>query len=99
MRARRGYVAPDLRFHKALAAAAHRPILERIMTCLSDSVVALMDAVKPDVHDWDSSYRIHERILGAIRARRPGLARKLMTRHHDMMLDELEEAGLLEQGR
>ncbi len=95
MKARRGYIEPDFRFHTALAAAAHNPLLERIMTCLSENVVALMDAVVPDVHDWHSSYVIHEKIFDAIRRRNAAQARRLMTLHHTMMTDELKGAKLL----
>lgn len=95
MKVRVGYIDPDFRFHKALAAAAHNPILERIMICLSENVVALMDSVVPDVHDWDTSFVVHEKILKAIRARDAAKARKLMTYHHTMMTDELKHAGLL----
>lgn len=95
MSARRGYIEPDVRFHAALAAAAHNPLLERIMTCLSENVVALMDAVVPDVHDWRASYAIHEKIYRAIRRRQAAQARRLMTLHHTMMTDELKKARLL----
>lgn len=95
MKARRGYIDPDFRFHKALAAAAHNPLLERIMTCLSENVVELMDSVKPDVHDWHSSYVVHERIFKAIRRRDVRLARRHMTAHHEMMTDELRKSKLL----
>lgn len=95
MKARRGYIEPDFRFHKALAAAAHNPLLERIMICLSENVVALMDSVKPDVHDWHSSYVIHERLFNAIRKRDVRLARRHMTAHHDMMTDELRHSKLI----
>jgi GntR family transcriptional repressor for pyruvate dehydrogenase complex len=95
MAERRGYIDPDYRFHKALAAAAHNPLLERIMTCLSENVVALMDSVVPDVHDWRVSYVIHEKIFQAIRRRDAAQARRLMTRHHTMMTDELKKAKLL----
>lgn len=96
MKARRGYIAPDFRFHKALAAAAHNPLLERVMTCLSEHVIALMDTVKPDVHDWDVSFTIHEKIFRAIQKRDVPGARRLMTLHHDMMTDELKKAKLVE---
>jgi GntR family transcriptional regulator, transcriptional repressor for pyruvate dehydrogenase complex len=95
MAERRGYIDPDYRFHAALAASAHNPLLERIMTCLSENVVALMDSVVPDVHDWRASYVIHEKILGAIRRRNVPLARRLMTLHHTMMTDELKHARLI----
>ncbi|HEX7896511.1 MAG TPA: FadR/GntR family transcriptional regulator [Planctomycetota bacterium] len=95
MKARRGYIDPDFRFHKALAAAAHNPLLERIMIVLSENVVALMDSVKPDVHDWHSSYVIHEKIYGAIRRRSAAQARRHMTAHHEMMTDELKHSKLI----
>ena len=95
MKARRGYLEPDVRFHVALAAAAHNPLLERIMTCLSENVVALMDAVVPDVHDWTTSYAVHEKIFGAVRRKNAAQARRFMTLHHTMMTDELKEAKLL----
>lgn len=95
MKIRRGYIDPDFRFHKALAAAAHNPLLERVMNCLSENVVALMDAVKPDVHDWHASYVIHERVFRAIQRRDVRGARRLMTAHHEMMTDELKHSKLI----
>jgi DNA-binding FadR family transcriptional regulator len=95
MKARRGYIDPDFRFHKALAAAAHNPLLERIMICLSENVVALMDSVVPTVHDWHVSFVVHEKIHRAIRRRDARAARRLMTSHHDMMTDELRGSKLL----
>ncbi len=95
MARRAGFIDPDARFHRALAAAAHHRLLERIMTCLHDQIVLLMDSVKPDVYDHRASYLIHEKIYRAIERRQPGRARRRMTEHHDMMTDELRKARLI----
>lgn len=92
---RTGFLDPDARFHAALAAAAHHRLLERIMTCLHDQIVLLMDTVQPNVHDHRASYEIHERIYRAIERRNASQARRLMASHHDMMTDELRKARLL----
>ncbi len=92
---RAGFLDPDARFHRALAAAAHHRLLERIMTCLHDQIVLLMDVVKPDVHDHRASYEIHEKIYRSIGRRNAPQARRLMTVHHDMMTDELRKARLI----
>lgn len=90
-----GYVEPDFRFHQTLWAAAHHPILQRMMAGLQENVVELMDSVKPTVHDFQPSYDSHERIFDAIRRRNPRRARREMKVHHDMMTDELRHAKLI----
>jgi GntR family transcriptional repressor for pyruvate dehydrogenase complex len=92
---RQGYTEPDFRFHKALWAAAHHPILERIMSGLQENIVELMDVVRPDVHDFRASYEIHERIYDAIRRGNVRRARREMATHHAWMVDELRHAKLI----
>jgi len=92
---REGYTEPDFRFHKSLWAAAHHPILERVMSGLQENIVELMDVVRPDVHDFTSSYEIHEKIYDAIRRRNARRARREMAVHHEWMTDELRHAKLI----
>ncbi|MFN3484698.1 MAG: FadR/GntR family transcriptional regulator [Planctomycetota bacterium] len=92
---RRNYVEPDFRFHEALWEAAHHPLLRSFTVCLQEHVLTLIGSVKPYVHDWKSSYAIHERIYRAIRAGLPERARRAMKVHHEMMRDELRRAKLV----
>jgi GntR family transcriptional repressor for pyruvate dehydrogenase complex len=80
---------PDVRFHQAVAAAAHNRVLERIMNSLRPSLTQLMNVAWPGQPDMKSSWAIHEKIYRAIRARKPRLARSAMERHMEMMADEL----------
>jgi GntR family transcriptional repressor for pyruvate dehydrogenase complex len=89
---RQGYTLPDFQFHRALAAAAHNPLLERIMNSLQEHVYALMDSVTPTVHNFAASYAIHEKIHRAVARGHAREARRQMKVHHDMMTDELRKA-------
>jgi GntR family transcriptional regulator, transcriptional repressor for pyruvate dehydrogenase complex len=89
---------PNLRFHMAIAAAAHLPLLERFMACLHDGIRTCIEATRPGVQDWIVSYEIHERIYDAIRQRRGTDARRAMILHMAMALDELRRLGVTEEG-
>lgn len=81
---------PNVRFHQAVAAAAHNPVLERIMSCIHDGIRACIEATRPGVRDWIVSYEIHEQIFDAIRRQNPADARRAMTIHMAMAVDELQ---------
>lgn len=82
--------APDLAFHAAIAAAAHTPILERILVCLQDGIRACMDSAAPAVRDWQASFIIHENIYEAVRLRSATEARRAMTIHMAVAVEELK---------
>lgn len=80
---------PNLAFHEAVARAAHLPVLERFMSCLHDGIRACMEATRPYVRDWVVSYETHERIYEAIRRGSATDARRAMTIHMAMAIEEL----------
>jgi GntR family transcriptional repressor for pyruvate dehydrogenase complex len=86
---------PDLRFHQAVATAAHNRLLERVMNCLHESIRSMMDAAWPGNRDMKVSLRIHEDVHDAIRRRRPEAARKAMRRHMAAMTEELRQVKLI----
>lgn len=86
---------PDLRFHQAVAAAAHNRLLERVMNCLHDSIGRMMDAAWPGNRDMKVSLRIHEDVHDAIRRRNPEAARRAMRRHMAAMTQELRQVRLI----
>ncbi|MBA3709500.1 MAG: FadR family transcriptional regulator [Planctomycetes bacterium] len=81
-------VASNLRFHAAIAAAAHSLVLERMMSCLHDGIRATMEASAPGVLDAEVCISIHEQIHDAIARQNPADARRAMTLHMGMGLDD-----------
>ncbi len=84
--------APNVAFHEAVAAAAHLPLLERIQNSLRDGVYACIEATRPAVRDWEASYNVHARIVDAIRRGSATDARRAMTVHMAMALEELSRS-------
>jgi len=54
-------------FHQAVAAAAHNPIMERLVCALIDVRRAFVDALCPDRCGWTNINLVHERIYRAIK--------------------------------
>jgi GntR family transcriptional repressor for pyruvate dehydrogenase complex len=94
LRSPREVTDPDVRFHQAIAAAAHNRILERIMNSLRRNLTELMNVAWPGQPDMASSWAIHEKIFRAIRARNSRRAAAAMERHMEMMADELRRVRL-----
>ena len=86
---------PDLRFHRAVAAAAHNRLLERVMNCLQDSVRGMIDRAWKGNRSMKSTWGRHAAIFEAIRGRRPAAARRAMQRHMDEMTRELKTVGVI----
>lgn len=80
---------PNVRFHRSIARAAHNVVLERILNGLCDGIEACVEATRPAVEDFRKLYEVHERIYDAIRRRDRLGARRGMTVHMAMALDEL----------
>ncbi len=80
---------PNVAFHEAVARAAHLPVLERFMASLHDSIRAGIEATMPGVRDRTTSYEIHERIYEAIARGSATDARRAMTVHMAMAVEEL----------
>ncbi len=88
---------PDVRFHSAIAAAAHNRLLERLMNCLRDGIREVMHAAWPGVPDMDFSYEMHARTYTAIKRGDAAGARRHMERMMDMFRKELRQVGLLKK--
>jgi GntR family transcriptional repressor for pyruvate dehydrogenase complex len=86
---------PDVRFHRALAAASGNRILARIMDGLQERIRALIDAAWPGAPSLRFSWRRHAEIHRAVCAGRPAAARRAMSRHMDDMTRELRAVGLI----
>lgn len=86
--------AADVRFHEAVAAAAHNRILQRLVSGLHDPMFAFIEAVRPGVQDLRKSVELHAGILGAIRRQDAGAARELTARTMVETRDEIRRAQL-----
>ena len=86
---------PDLRFHQAVARAAHNRLTERIMNCLAENLRGVIHAAWPGVGDLQASYQLHENVFEAIRKRDASEARRIMQGGMDMMVAELRAVKLL----
>lgn len=91
--------APDMAFHAALSAAAHMPILERILVCLQDGIRTCMVSALPAVWDWKASFSIHENIYDAIRQQSATDARRAMLIHMAVAIEELRRLDRTEAER
>ena len=85
-------VEPDVRFHEAIAQAAHNRVLQRMMGCLRDEIRLLMETAAAGVPDVKVIVDYHAEILDAIRRRKPDQARLAMKKHMDETAGELRRA-------
>jgi GntR family transcriptional repressor for pyruvate dehydrogenase complex len=74
-------IEPDVRFHEAIAAAAHNRVLQRVMSCLHGAIRHSMEAGVSGVPDTKAVLNYHAEILEAIRRRKPEEARRSMMKH------------------
>jgi GntR family transcriptional repressor for pyruvate dehydrogenase complex len=72
---------PNVRFHQAIAAAAHNAVLARVIDCLHDGIHTCIEATRPATPDPAGSYERHVAIYDAIRRQNPADARRAMTIH------------------
>jgi GntR family transcriptional repressor for pyruvate dehydrogenase complex len=72
---------PNVRFHQAIAAAAHNAVLARFIDCLHDGIRTCIEATRPATTDPAGSYERHAAIYDAIRRQNPADARRAMTIH------------------
>jgi len=86
---------PDLRFHRAIAAAAHNRLLERVMNCLQGSIRGMIDAAWPGNRSLRGTWKRHADIYDAVKRRSPADARRAMQRHMDDMTRELRTVRLI----
>ncbi len=92
---RAAWVSANVRFHEAVARAAHCPVLERFMSCIHDGIAATVEATAPGERDWRENLAVHAGVADAIRRRNPADARRAMTVHMGRALLNLEAAGSL----
>jgi GntR family transcriptional repressor for pyruvate dehydrogenase complex len=78
----------NVRFHEAVAAAAHNTVLGRVMTCLHDGIRICIEATQPAV-SVRVSFEVHQEIFNAIRQRNPEEARRAMTKHMAIAMETL----------
>jgi GntR family transcriptional repressor for pyruvate dehydrogenase complex len=87
-------IEPDVRFHQAVAAAAHNCVLERVMGSLHDAIRSAIQAAIPGARDIVGSYKAHRKIFDAIRQKNPEAARRAVARHMDLTFAAIRRAGL-----
>jgi GntR family transcriptional repressor for pyruvate dehydrogenase complex len=86
------YQPHHIAFHQALADAAHNPVFSRIISCLHEGIRACAEATAPGVLDPLHTFTIHEYIFDAVRQQDTTEARRCMTIHFAMAIEELRIA-------
>src|SRR5262245_19172299 len=75
------FLVHDIRFHRAVAAAAGNPILASIVEMVSGIFYELRRPTAGRAHDRRPAAEMHRQIYQAIRDRHPDLAQRLMSDH------------------
>ncbi len=75
------YVDYDLKFHLAIAAAAHNEILSYVLGILQNVLRAWMETTYQQLHGAKDSMTLHVQIYEAIRSRDVQAARQAMAEH------------------
>lgn len=83
----------NARFHEAVAAAAHHPVLERVMSSLHHGLRASIRASERGVLDWGASYAAHEEIADAIARGDARAAKTAMRQHMRMAMAEVRRSA------
>jgi GntR family transcriptional regulator, transcriptional repressor for pyruvate dehydrogenase complex len=78
------FLVHDVRFHRAVAAAAGNPVLVALVEMVSSLVYEQRRMTVEHAIDLKESAEMHRRIYQAIRDRDPERAREEMTRHLDL---------------
>jgi GntR family transcriptional repressor for pyruvate dehydrogenase complex len=78
------FLIHDVRFHRAIAAAADSPVLLALVEMISSLVYEQRSMTVGRAHDLKESAEMHRRIYQAIRDKDPERARLEMTRHLDL---------------
>jgi GntR family transcriptional repressor for pyruvate dehydrogenase complex len=78
------FLLHDIRFHRAVAAAAGNPVLLALVEMVSSLVWEQRRVTVERAHDLKESAEMHRRIYQAIRDRNPERARVEMARHLDL---------------
>lgn len=88
------FLVHDVRFHRAVAAAASNPVLLALVEMVSSLVYEQRRMTVEGAHDLKESAEMHRRIYQAIRDRDPERARLEMTRHLDLARQAQASEGL-----
>ena len=80
----------DAEFHRSIAAAAHNPVLEHLVACLHDGIMACIAATTYEPFDALVSLDFHQAILDAITRRSVLDARRAMTAHMTLARQEYQ---------
>ena len=90
------FLIHDVRFHRAIAAAADNPVILALVEMISSLVYEQRRRTVERAHDLKESAEMHRRIYQAIRDRDAERARLEMTRHLDLarMAQDSEEPQL-----
>lgn len=83
------FVDPDIQFHRAIARAAHNPILQRMMESVNDLMLESRKWTSLQPGMTDRSLRYHLLIAEAISERTPSQARLLMQAHMNDALSSI----------
>jgi GntR family transcriptional repressor for pyruvate dehydrogenase complex len=78
------YLVHDVRFHRAVAAAAGNPVLLALVEMVSSLVYETRRLTVERAHDLKESAEMHRRIYQAIRDKDPERARQEMAHHLDL---------------
>ena len=78
------FLVHDVRFHRAVAAAAGNPVLLALVEMVSSLVYERRRRTVERAHDLKESAEMHRRIYQAIRDRNPERARQEMSHHLDL---------------
>jgi len=78
------FLLHDIRFHRAVAAAAGNPVLQALVEMISSLVWEQRRLTVERAHDLKESAEMHRRIYQAIRDRDAERARNEMTQHLDL---------------
>lgn len=96
---KRKAIHADLVFHKAIADAGHNSVLARFLEELRQPVKNWMEQKASLFGGYDRVYEQHERVVRAIEARDPELARRAMRDHLEAVGERLTAALLERQTR
>jgi len=78
------FLVHDVRFHRAIGAAAGNPVLLALVEMVSSLVYEQRRLTVEHAHDLKESAEMHRRIYQAIRDRDPERAREEMAKHLDL---------------
>jgi GntR family transcriptional repressor for pyruvate dehydrogenase complex len=77
----RAFIVHDMAFHQELARASGNPVFHVFMAALTDLLRHVQFLYPDKLRYREESVGYHERILGAVRAKNPGKAERLMRQH------------------